>query len=329
MHLQQGWNIISNPTPIPLADRDIVLDSSLVSYFHALEWEGSGESAQPFWSQSDTLKPFHGYAVHAEASTRLIIDPIAAALKKNSAPKIGNTTRSLKIIFSYASGRKGSLSIQEGRPLRPSPAIPFFREGLRASWNDASESTTLPVTDLAQLDHAFSIYATESGSLNISSTPGAGILSGRLLAIWNPAQAQLSSLEAETQLPLIKGNNTFRVMALPVESFLEKQQELQAGRVFSFSLAPNAPNPFSRQTLITFSIPHGEGPYQTVTLEILDLNGKSVYQRRWQNIAPGMHSLLLHTERWTSGRYISRLTGRSPSGSLVLQRPMLHLKDLP
>ncbi len=327
--LEKGWNIISNPTPIPFSDADIQLDPALVSYFQGLIWEGSGTSAQPVWSQADTLQPFTGYAVHAEAPTSLVFNPIAAALAKKVAPKQTAGFNGFTMSLTFSTGGRSQLTIHEGRSHRPSPAIPFFREGFRAAWNSGRAATTLSVEDIASLDNSFTVHVPRTGEVKIQAQPVSGKQKGLTAALWDPAGASLTPLENEILIPLAQGAHTFRILSVPSGSFQQLQKTLLADHAFSFMLAPNAPNPFSRQTRISFSIPHAEGPYHAITLDILDMTGKIVYQHQWKNLGPGKHSHMLETGNWTSGRYISRLTGRTASGTKVLQRPMLHLKELP
>lgn len=68
-------------------------------------------------------------------------------------------------------------------------------------------------------------------------------------------------------------------------------------------LSNNYPNPFNETTTINYSL-SGVGP---VTIEILDVTGRVLYQPVDKSLIPGDYSFELDTEYWTRGVYFCRM----------------------
>ncbi len=83
-------------------------------------------------------------------------------------------------------------------------------------------------------------------------------------------------------------------------------------------LEQNYPNPFNPTTTVRFSLPARE----RVTLEVFNTLGKRIQTVVDREMDPGIHSLTIDAEGWTTGRYFYRL--RTSKG--IITRSMLVLK---
>jgi hypothetical protein len=86
----------------------------------------------------------------------------------------------------------------------------------------------------------------------------------------------------------------------------------------AFQLYPNYPNPFNDQTVIVFDLSERDD----LTLDILDLQGRSVVRLFKGCLMPGRHTAVFRGSNLASGQYFVRLLGRDR----VCVRKMILLK---
>lgn len=99
-----------------------------------------------------------------------------------------------------------------------------------------------------------------------------------------------------------------------------------SGLPVEFTLKQNYPNPFNPATNIEYGLPRNAH----VELTVYDLTGRKVATLMRENQTAGMHAIQFDASSLSSGVYIYRLQGRSPTGSgekvFTLTRKMTLIK---
>lgn len=85
-----------------------------------------------------------------------------------------------------------------------------------------------------------------------------------------------------------------------------------------FNLLPNYPNPFNRDTIISYTLPEAA----FVTLEVFDAQGRKIETLRARMHAPGMHEATFSSQNLPNGTYFYRL--HTPTSAIV--RPMTLMR---
>jgi hypothetical protein len=95
-------------------------------------------------------------------------------------------------------------------------------------------------------------------------------------------------------------------------------REGETGIPTAFALGPNYPNPFNPTTVLPFELPRAE----TVTLDVIDLLGRTVAVLVDGPMPAGRHEAHFEAGDLTSGVYVARLR----AGSFVQTRQLVLLK---
>ncbi len=103
--------------------------------------------------------------------------------------------------------------------------------------------------------------------------------------------------------------------ALPVyetDGFLTSDLELKTSEIpVEFTVLSVYPNPFNAATNLRFSIPESGW----AAAQVVDLMGRIVWSRHWEETSAGWHNLSISSDGWTSGIYL--LTVQSSRGRSV------------
>ena len=108
------------------------------------------------------------------------------------------------------------------------------------------------------------------------------------------------------------------VFRRPLSEFPVSIEELSGDVPRNYSLAQNYPNPFGSTTRFSFSIPEES----TVTLKVLDLNGKEIATLFSKRLSPGNYSEEWDAGNLASGVYFYRLA----AGDLKVTKKMILVR---
>lgn len=266
VELHTGWNLVSSPLPFPIAEERIGLDDSKVGYFYGLEWEGSGYTAKPRWIQTDTLRPFRGYAVWVNEETRLVFD-VKRQLNSGSLLK-QTTSPELKITLTSATVGRYSYELRNGKPQRISPRPSFGEDAAGIDWDSKVASRD---TNGLRFIRVVSDGVSE---LDVSLVLPQGLT----------FEGLRTTVNSKGQYPLTIGENWFLMGSQSaVETF--KASKLNS------DLLPKLDN----KTGMTLTIPFESGTQRSVEIVLTTIAGQTLERQILRNLSPGEHALNLKT----------------------------------
>ncbi|MEO6098595.1 MAG: hypothetical protein ABIW76_24160 [Fibrobacteria bacterium] len=303
--LDTGWQLVSNPLPVPVADGSIDLDSSSVSYFHSVQWQGTGKDAKYTWVISDTLQPFKGYAVHSSKPGRLIFNPL-----KGLAPlaKVVAVDRLTLTLDHLPTGGRAMLYFRPGASVRAFRGVGFLQPEFQAAWRRPDGS--MVQGDSLQSD--LILKSPLSGPVTLETSREAGV--GKVFAMWSPGNAKMEVFQGSVQMQTETGWNTFKLFEVDPGQIplIEKQlQTLGQGRFEILSLGRTFAGNGVR---LSFLVPGRYSIAPILRIQVLDVMGRKVDEMTTGPLMPGTQTLDLSNAKWSHGLLFLRLSlvgGRS------------------
>jgi len=319
LSLDTGWQLVASPYPFAFSEISIQKDPKVVSVFYALGWDGSGDTAKPVWTVADTLKPFFAYAVHTTTSTKLRFDPTQLG-KPASSAKIATVDQAEIRVTGLDGDLKAQLFVRPIAAPRPSPAPPFFTNGLLAHWQSATGPITTGAVEGRALDLEAVLCSPDPRLVTVSTPNGV-----RPLALWNPRMGTLTALSGNPTLPLAMGENWFRILEVSPKDMAATEAALRQKEISRFELLPNYPNPFSGRTTVVFTIPLLAGTQSKVLLQVVGLDGRIRSENQFRDVAPGRFTVPVDGSAWPPGEYILQATLQGGGQVQRFQRKLVHL----
>lgn len=297
--LDTGWQLVANPLPIPVADGSIKLDSSSVSFFYSVQWQGTGKAAMYSWALSDTLQPFKGYAVHSLKPGRLIFNPL-----KEFTPlaKITVMERLTLTLDHLPTGGRAMLYFRPGATARAFQGVGFLQPQFQAAWGGPDGS----MIQGDSLQSNLMLKSPLSGPVTLKSNREAGI--GKVFAMWSPERSKLEVFQESVQLQTETGWNNFKLFEIEPGKIplIEKQlQALGQGkfRILSLGMAMGG-----NGVKLSLAVPSRYSIVPTLTIQVLDVMGRKVDEVSVKMLMPGIQTVELSNSKWNHGLLFLRLS---------------------
>lgn len=275
--LVKGWQIITNPKPFAIADADIDLDSSKVSYFCQLKWSGS-PLKEDWETRVETLKPFVGYAVYAEDTTSIVFNP-----RKALAPQGKKATAKFVTLHLQTSwGESGTLTLTDAKTTRAFPKQGFGSR-LQVVWK---RNQRLILTEAMQpgMNESFSVMGKSQGKMRLSLSDSDLRSAGDEWYVWSPVMGELKSLAEKPEIITGPGWQEYQLLKLAPSSREAEEKRLRSLYPSAFTYRID----FKRGR-IAAAVPVGTGVSNSLSLLLFDLNGHIRHQSLQRNLQPGWH----------------------------------------
>ncbi|MFH0920718.1 MAG: T9SS type A sorting domain-containing protein [Fibrobacterota bacterium] len=335
--LLRGWNQVGNPYPFPIRAADVRLDTHLVQdVFYA--WLPTTQA----YAAEDTLEPYTGYWVLANAPTTLLFPslPPGTALGRVLSDSL-RWTAELAIagkgegaLIRVGEGALGTELRDNGLDLVGPPSI---TGSVRLSvphkeWKQwGSSAYVQDIRDVRAEGNVWDARATRSAGLgaaacytlalrNPEKVPGA-----EALVAYFPAENMVRDLrKGNVEVALAPGETTaeFRIVAGSADYVARNTLGAQEAPATT-DLTQNAPNPFNPSTRIRYQVQKAGN----VSVTVYDLRGRVVVQ-----LANRFHKAGYYTVPWNgntrqglraaSGMYVYRME----SGKFAKTRRMILVK---
>ncbi|HKP95319.1 MAG TPA: hypothetical protein VJ385_06135, partial [Fibrobacteria bacterium] len=320
--LDTGWQLVANPLLVPIADGSIGLDAAAVSYFHALDWQGSGKGATHHWAIADTLKPFQGYAVRASRKTNLIFNPMKALkpLPKQSQRTAQATQDRLTLAIGFLpTGEAALLYARPGSESRSGQGPDFMKPGFLASWHGPGG----PVMLTDSLTSTFVVRTGSAGTIEIKADRKS--MDNGILTVWDPIALRLLPLnESSIRLEASPGWNTYQVFNVEPGNISALEAKLRKTGMDPFEILSVSALPGQSRVKLMFRIPGQFGIAESVGLSVYDPRGREITRLSAGPKMPGVQALEIPTRSFPNGLYFLRLAVTARQRTHSLTTPLLQ-----
>jgi len=300
--LEKGWQVISSPLPIPVADEDLQLTKEDIGFFQGLSWQGEGKDAQPNWRQIDTLKPFQGYAVWVAKKTTVRFGPkIPAGGEPSEAAGKRASTAPLRLNFTDA--RRGYVAQlllgSSGRAA--SGTFPLFRPGFRAAWNKPDGS----ILSGRGKQTTFYLHSDQRAEVVLPMTTG---MQGQTtLAIWSGRDKRLAPLGRET-LILDAGWNAFQLIEAEPSQWGAIEAALAKREKTRWVLHSAKFQPGDKALRLQIELPTSQGVSDVLAVALHDVRGRIFYRGKLTGAKPGVNDFRLRLNEFQTGMTFLSIT---------------------
>lgn len=331
MHLDSGWNFISNPFPTRLLKARIrsVVPKILTFYQMTYDTTSSVKGVKKYgWNpDSPVLRAFEGYAYYTKKEDTLVFDPLADTAAQGSGKvAAGTASPGLQASLETPWGdSRMALSADARQPSIPFLPTPGGAAELRLGGQAGYMIKT--VGSLAAIDEQVEIRSAEAGrgSFRLAFAEGAvpGPATPQRVRLIDLTSGTIYDEAAAADLPIAEGSRTYRLLAGD-QAFVEgRTQAVLAGAPKEIGLSQNFPNPFRGRTRVALDWPAWQTGERRAVLEVMDVRGRSIVRMNLADIRVGRQVVTLDASGWRPGIYLYRLTVFTGERQARLQKRMM------
>ena len=333
--LHPGWNIISNPFDIDLNWADV---SQRNTTSQALwSWEGGYEQAATFQSVRNTATAYYFYNAENATELELPYPNLANPFVPKQASQDAHLLASIQAI--HETGSRAAIEIGfldeslEGldsydlfAPPQHFTTMGLFIESLQGSSDQLQPASKHLARDIQPDRHPVTTYniklhAKKNTRVELHIERKTALLEKTILLV-NALDGTVHDSDESDRffIDVQKKETPFVMLVGERHAVLERSQSIIPQE---FTLKQNYPNPFSRSTIITFSLQTD----QQITLDVYDNVGRLVQTLVHATLEAGVHQINWdgthrNGHRVASGVYHYQLTGTTSR----LSRGMVFLR---
>ncbi|MDB5106232.1 MAG: Por secretion system C-terminal sorting protein [Fibrobacteres bacterium] len=321
LKLDTGWNFIANPFPINMLVTKIRCLPNRPLKFWRLDTAVTGSAKRKYlWTRETTLRPFFGYAFHAESGDRLVFDPLANPATDLAKTAAGTSGTELEARIDAPWGSSAmTLSTMPRQSSIPFLPLPFA--GPQLLVGGGGGYMIKAIANEANIDEPVVILSPQAGIATFSLTrPFRTGMAMRLIDLESGTVYDEAGARA---LPVTEGRQSYRLLAGDPAFVEAGTRAFLASAPAEIGISQNYPNPFRGRTQVELRWPSWQGGSRTAILDVIDMQGRTATHIDLGEIRVGKQVLTLDGAAWTTGVYLYRLTVAAGNRRIHLQKRML------
>ncbi len=310
-----GWHTISNPFLFPLSAENVETIGGDRSSFLSLQVVGGPKDDNPYvWEAADTLMPFQGYAVYAEAPTRLVFHPPGFETTPAPVAKVGESENAKWRIVIRKGDGVHHLKFFSGRAGRRTPFLAPPAGKLHAWIQSDVALSEKPVAGFDALDETLIITDSRGGNFAVEilglqtsrshASPGPGT---DLTVLIDMRSGKIHREDQMTNIPMESGTGSYRLLSGSpafVENGIRSFTQSFAAKTALLEIRMlSQPGRFR----VSYVLPSGGGKIIGSRLDIYRLDGGKVQSIELPAREPGPQTFESDSKIRVSGKHYARL----------------------